>query len=413
MAGYDLRRSGQAWPPRSRGETAAWTRRLSNLSIIRERVSTAFPSPVRLALVITELEIGGAEQALVNLATGLARERFSPEVYSLKPRPKNELLVQRLEAAKIPVHFLDVKSFWQFFSAVARLAALFKEQQPQVVQSFLFNANVVATLAARRAKVPRMVTGIRVADPNQWRQRMERWLTPKVDKVVCVSQGVADFCQSKCRFPAEKLVVIPNGVDLSRFENVQPADLTELGVAPGRRAILYVGRLEWQKGLDWLLVKVMPRVFRELPQHDLLLVGAGPEHDALLRHAMALDNMSSVHFPGWRAEVPQILAASDLLVLPSRWEGMPNAVLEAMAAGKPVVATQAEGVLELLGDGAAQQSCPAGDAAGFAQRILRLAQDRTLAAELGAQNQRRAAAEFSLASMISRYESLYESLSVG
>ncbi|MBC7855226.1 MAG: glycosyltransferase [Pirellulaceae bacterium] len=376
-------------------------------------MSTALPSPLRLALVITELEVGGAEQALVNLATGLTRERFSPVVYSLKPRPKNDLLVQRLEQAKIPVHFLDAGSRWQFFSAVWRLAQFFRQQQPQVVQSFLFHANVVATLAARRAKVPRMVTGIRVADPNVWRQRVERWLTPKVDRIVCVSQGVADFCQGKCRFPSEKLVVIPNGVDMSRFEHVLPAELTELGFLAGHPAILHVGRLDQQKGLDWLLAEVIPRVFRELPQYDLLLVGDGPQRETLEEQARKHVLPNRVHFLGWRSDVPEILSASDLLVLASRWEGMPNVVLEAMAAGKPVVATQAEGVVELLGEGATQQSCPAGDAVGFAERIIRLAQDRTLAAELGAQNQRRAAAEFSLEAMISRYEVLYESLIVG
>jgi len=164
-------------------------------SIISERVSTALPPPLRIALVITELDFGGAEQALVNLATGLSRERFSPAVYSLQSRPKNDLLVRRLEEAGIPVHFLDVHSHWQFFSAVSRLAELFRQQQPQVVQSFLFHANVVATMAARRAKVPRVMTGIRVADPSAWRQRVERWLTPQMDKIVCVSQGVADHAR--------------------------------------------------------------------------------------------------------------------------------------------------------------------------------------------------------------------------
>ncbi len=376
-------------------------------------MSTALASPLRLALVITELEVGGAEQALVNLATGLSRERFSPVVYSLQPRPKNDLLVRRLEQAEISVHFLDVQSFWQFFSAVHRLKGLLWQQQPQVVQSFLYHANVMATRAMRQAKLPRMVTGIRVADPRAWRQRVERWLAPKVDKIVCVSQGVADFCRDKCGLPGEKLVVIPNGVDLTRFENVQPADLTVLGLSAGRRSILYIGRLDRQKGLDWLLTEVMPRVFRELPQHDLLLVGDGLQREALEELVGKHGLRGRVHFLGWRGDVPEILSASDMLVLPSRWEGMPNVLLEAMSAGKPVVATQAEGVMELLGDGAAQQSCPAGDAAGFAQRILRLAQDRTLAAELGAQNQRRAAAEFSLAAMISRYEALYESLVVG
>jgi glycosyltransferase involved in cell wall biosynthesis len=371
-------------------------------------VSTALPSSLPLALVITELDFGGAEQALVNLATGLSRERFSPVVYSLKSRPKNDLLVRRLEEAAIPVHFLDAHSQWQFFSAVSRLAELFRQQQPQVVQSFLFHANVVGTMAARKANVPRVVTGIRVADPNPWRQRVERWLTPQMDKIVCVSQGVADYCAGKFSFPAEKLVVIPNGVDLSRFENVQPADLTALGLPPGRRAILYVGRLVQQKGLDWLLGEVIPMAFQDLPQYDLLLVGDGPQRQELEALAEKQGINHRVHFAEWLPDVPQILAASDALILPSRWEGMPNVVLEAMAAGKPVVATQAEGVLELLGEAAALQSCPTGDAMGFAERIVRVANDTSLAAELGARN-RRQAAEFSLKEMISSYEALYVS----
>lgn len=369
-------------------------------------MSTALPSPLPVALVITELDFGGAEQALVNLATGLSRERFSPAVYSLQSRPKNDLLVRRLEEAGIPVHFLDVHSHWQFFSAVSRLAELFRQQQPQVVQSFLFHANVVGTMAARKANMPRVVTGIRVADPSAWRQRVERWLTPQMDKIVCVSQGVADFCRDKCHFPAEKLVVIPNGVDVARFAQAIPATLTRFGIGSDKRAIVYIGRLEHQKGLDWLLTDVMRRVLHG--KYHLLLVGDGPLLAELTR---AADNMAGrVHFALWQPDVPEILAASDVLVLPSRWEGMPNVVLEAMAAGKPVVATRAEGVIELLGEGADLQTCAIGDASGFEQRLIRLTRDWNLASELGAQNQQRAAAEFSLAAMISRYEALFSGL---
>ena len=346
----------------------------------------------------------------MNLATGISREKFSPTVYSLGPRPQNALLVQRLEEAKVPVHFLNLRSRWQFFTAVSRLAKLFGQQQPQVMQSFLFHANVVGTMAARRARVPHVVAGIRVADPSSWRQQVERWLAPRMDKIVCVSHAVADFCRIKCRLPAEKLAVIPNGVDLSRFENVQPANLSELGVPAGRRAILYAGRLDRQKGLDWLLKEVMPRVCEQLPEHHLLIVGEGPQKQELKQIAGAGDVSSRIHFTGWRPDVPQLMAASDLLVLPSRWEGMPNVVLEAMASHLPIVATQAEGILELLGETAAESTCPADDAAGFAQRMIRLVQDRGLARRLAEQNHERVAARFSLAAMIRSNESLYESL---
>jgi len=373
-------------------------------------VSTAVPSPLPLALVITELDVGGAEQALVHLATGLSRARFAPTVYSLQARPENDLLVQRLEEAQVPVHFLNLRSRWQFFGAVSKLAALFRQQQARIVQSFLFHANVVATLAARQAKVPGMVTGVRVADPSPWRQRVERWLTPKVDKIVCVSQGVAEFCQHKCGFPADKLAVIPNGVDLSRFSGATPADLQALGVPAGRRAILFIGRLDKQKGLDWLFSEVLPKVFAELPQHDLLLAGDGSQRQELESLASQLRITERVHFAGRQRTIPEILAASDLLVLPSRWEGMPNVLLEAMAAGKPLVATRVEGIEELLGKERDEQSCKAGDAPAFADKIVALARDRSIAERLGPQNQQRAAAEFTLVAMIARYEALYESL---
>jgi len=258
--------------------------------------------------------------------------------------------------------------------------------------------------------VSHVVTGIRVADPSSWRQQVERWLVPRMDKVVCVSQAVADFCREKYRLPAEKHVVIPNGIDLSRFENVQAADVTTLGVPAGRRAILYVGRLDRQKGLDWLLKEVMADVLSALPQHDLLLVGDGPQRNELEQMSAASGLSPRIHFVGWRPDVPQIMAASDLLVLPSRWEGMPNVVLEAMASRLPIAATQAEGISELLGESALQSTSPAGDAAGFGQRVIQMVQDRELARRLVGQNYARVSGQFSLAGMIRTYESLYESL---
>lgn len=374
-------------------------------------VSTAVPippSPLPIALVITELEVGGAEQALVNLAINLDRERFLPAIYSLQARPENDLLVRRLEAAEIAVHFLNVQSRWQFFGAVKRIAKLFRQQQPQLVQSFLYHANVVGTMAARRAKVPRVATGIRVADPSRWRTRVERWLAPKMDKIVCVSQGVADFCRER-GFPAEKLVVIPNGVDVSRFAGAEAADLTQLGLTAGRRAIVYVGRLDRQKGLDWLFSEVLPKVFPNLPQHDLLLVGDGPQRKKLESLSRSLGLAGRIHFAGRRSDVPNILAASDLLVLPSRWEGMPNVLLEAMAAGKPVVASEGSGGMEILGDALSIQVCPFGDADKFSERTLCFLQHKTLT-DIGELNRNRVMSEFSLAVMVGRYETLYESL---
>jgi glycosyltransferase involved in cell wall biosynthesis len=292
------------------------------------------PAPVDLALVITELEPGGAERCLVELATRLDRSHFSPVVYSLGPRPPQgrTVLVERLANADIPTHFLDLRRPWHYPAGVRRLAALFRQQQPQIVQTFLFHANVLGSRAARTAGVPHLVSGIRVADPRWWRTAVERWATARADRIVCVSQGVADVCRRR-GFAAEKLVVIPNGIDASRWRDAQPAELAQFGVPFGRRVFLFVGRLDEQKGLLPFFAQ-LPRLLAELPRHDFLLVGEGPQRESLLAEVRRAGIADRIHFAGWQADVPAIMAAVDLLVLPSRWEGMPNVVLEAMAAGK-------------------------------------------------------------------------------
>ena len=156
-------------------------------------------------------------------------------------------------------------------------------------------------------------------------------------------------------------MVIPNGIDLGRYPASVAADLGPFGISPGHRPIVYVGRIEPQKGLDWLLANARSWLDR-IPESELLLVGDGPQRADLERISQQAGITARVHFAGWRPEIPEILAASRLLILPSRWEGMPNVVLQAMASGLPVLATDVEGVRELLGEGADTQTVSPGNA---------------------------------------------------
>lgn len=365
---------------------------------------------VRLALVITELFPGGAERCLVELATRIDPERFAPVVYSLGPPPPQDRqsLVEQLRDAEIPVHFLELKSAWQYFGGVRRLAAMLRDQQAEIVQTFLFHANVLGARAARAASVPHLVTNIRVADPRRWRASLERWATRTADRIVCVSDGVIDRAGG-WGFPSEKLVVIPNGIDVDQWRDVPPPDLSKFGVPGGSRVFVYVGRLDEQKGLDRFFAQ-LPRIFRELPQHHFLLVGEGKLRRQLEHLSRDLNIAQRVHFAGWQRETAGILAAADLLVLPSRWEGMPNVILEAMAAGKAVVASRVEGVADLLGSRIEAQSAAVGDWEGLATRITALLANSAQRKELGDQNQARARELFSLQSMVGQYEGLYLSL---
>jgi starch synthase (maltosyl-transferring) len=278
------------------------------------------------------------------------------------------------------------------------------------VQTFLFHANIVGRIAARRAGVPRVASGIRVGEPHRrWRLWADRLTDRLVDRHVCVSRSVARFAEAKARLPSEKLVVIPNGVDLRRYPARKAADLRNCGIGSGRRVVTCVGRLDRQKGLPWL-IRTAPAWLGRLPDTELLLVGEGPLQRKLERLRRQSAVSDRIHFAGWRGDVPEILAASDLLVLPSAWEGMPKVVLEAMASRLPVVATDVEGVQELLGPAAVDQTVQYGDSKAFAEKVVVFMENRQKAAEVGGDNRRRTEEKFSITRMVTAYEQLWESL---
>lgn len=368
-------------------------------------------SPIRVALCITDLDVGGAERCLQNLAVGLDRERFEPVVYCLGPRPARAeaSCVEPIEAAGIPVHCLGAQRPWHFPDAVVRLRKLLAAQSPQILQTFLFHANFVGRLAGWRARVPHILSGIRVAEKHaRWHLWLDRWTQKLVQRHVCVSRSVAEFSVHVAHLREDRMVVIPNGIDPASAQ-VAPLDLGDLGVPNGRRAITFVGRLEPQKGLPWLL-ETAPLWLPRVPDCDLVLVGSGGQRAELKRLASQLGIADRVHFAGWRADVAAILAASELLVLPSRWEGMPNVVLQAMACGQPVLATEAEGTRELLGPHRDPQLVAYGDTEAFAEKLVAIMSDSDFAATLGQKNRNRATEEFSLQRMVRAYEELWAGL---
>ena len=375
--------------------------------------NTSNENRIRVALVITELNVGGAERCLTQLAIGLDRRHFEPLVIVIAPRPLDEqqTLVNLLEAAQVPVRFLNASSKWQLPIGVWRLRKALEAFEPDVIQSFLFHADVLTRLAGGGRRC-HLFLGLRVADPLRWRQRCERWAARQATAVVCVSESVSEYARDEAEIQAEKLVVIPNAIDVEIQRSVKPLDLTSIGVGESRRVILSVGRLHPQKGMDWLL-KTMPGVFERLPEHDLLIVGTGPDETRLRAQARDLQIDDRVHFAGWRDDVPRLMAASSQLVLTSRWEGMPNVVLEAMAAALPIVATNTHGMRELLGADHTRQTVEFGDSLALTERLTSFGRGDELAARIGAANLSRAVDHFSLEGMVSAYESLYQSHSHG
>lgn len=304
--------------------------------------------PVRVAFCITELDPGGAERALVEIVTRLDPAHWEVRVFCLGPETD---LSRQLRDHGISTVCLGARRAYQvgvLFSLIQQL----REFRPALLQTFLFHANIVGRLAGWWAGVPVILSGLRVAERGRrWHLWLDRWTNRFVTLNVCVSEGVRQFAISHGGLPAAKLRVIPNGVDAERFATALPVDLRPLGIPEGAWTLVTVGRLTAQKGHDELLGAMAPLLIED-PRIHLLIVGEGPERETLDWLADSFEVSGQVHLPGFQADIPGILKSCQAFVLPSRWEGMPNALLEALAAGLPCIATDVEGVRELLAGGA-------------------------------------------------------------
>lgn len=362
--------------------------------------------PVPIAFCITGLNPGGAERALVQIVTRLDRAQWSPHVFSLTG---DGSLAAELRAADIPVTALHIRRWWPF-TAVSRFTRHLRRLQPAVLQTFLYHADILGRWAARRAGVPVIVSGIRVAERRSWfrlwlNHRTERW----VMRHVCVSRAVAEFSTTTGRLNPEKIVVIPNGVDFERFAGAQPVDLSEFGIGPEAKTVLAVGRLDPQKGTLELLEAFSSLAARDDSVH-LLLVGTGPLQSEVERMRASKGLLSRVHLPGFRDDVPGLMRAADLLVLASRWEGLPNAVLEAMAAGLPVVATAVDGTRELIQPGETGRLVGPGDVSALAAEMEAALQNSQQSEEMAAAAQGFVSQHYRWDAVAEAYHHLYRRL---
>ena len=359
--------------------------------------------PIPITLAITDLDVGGAERALVALATGLDRRRWHPSVACLG---SEGALVEPLRAEGIETVCLDV-SRRHPLRAIRRLAEAFRRLRPELVQSFLFHANIASRLAAPMAGRPWVVGGLRVAEhQKRWHRALDR-LTSRLEVgSVCVSEGVLRFARDVGRIAPDRLAVIPNGVDPHRFDLAAPADRAALGVPPGATLALFVGRLDMQKGLP-ILLKAAAEVAKAEPRWHLVLAGDGPGRDVVRRAAESPDLAGRVHSIGRRDDVPSLLRAADLLVLPSLWEGMPNVVLEAMAARRAVVATAVEGTEDLVVPGATGWLVPPTDAGALARALLDAMSDPDRLRRFGEAGRARVESQFTPGGLVDAYARLW------
>jgi glycosyltransferase involved in cell wall biosynthesis len=343
---------------------------------------------------------------IVNLSRGLA-DRGHHLVVGLF---RKGWLYEQLSDRHVQVTLFPWASKWDPRPFV-EIARFIRNERVQVVHAHEFGSIIGGSMIRRWTSPPLVATvhGREYLAVSRRRQTMFRWLTRPCDRIVAVSNSVATFLSDTVRVSAARIETIYNGIDLGTYHrNGKASSLRlELGIGPEDRVITAVGSLYPVKGQRFL-IRAMPAILHRVPTATCLLVGHGHLRTELEREVQDMGLGRSVHFLGYRQDVPALLGMSDLFVLPSLSEGLPLSLLEAMAAGCPVVATSVGGNTEVVRDGVTGYLLPPERPDLIADRIIRLLVEREAASAMVARAQADIKRRFSAEAMVDRYERLFE-----
>jgi glycosyltransferase involved in cell wall biosynthesis len=358
---------------------------------------------MKILYCIDHLRADGTQRFLTQLVEGLNVRGHQQSVLCLNGSVDSEVIA-RLASASAEVATIGKLPLLGGYGVI-RAWHWVKDRRFDVGVTLLFASDVVGRTLMHAAGMPRVLSSLRARNIHYtpWQRWLVRRTMPWADAVILNSASVREFAIEQEGASPERIHVIPNGVRLEDYAVPIDRDMvrSELGLPVNQPVIGSAGRLTDQKGYDVLLqaMALLPR-----PEIHLLLIGSGEEELNLHKLAETLGLEARIHFFGYRHDVPRLLHALDVYVQPSRFEGMPNALLEAMAAGCPVVATAVDGNRELIDDGVHGWLTPVDNAAALAEAIKNAVVDRNEAQQRAACAQQRVQNEFSVEAMVDAWQ---------
>ena len=389
--------------------------------------------PLRVMQLVANLERGGGQEVVRTLVRHLPEAGVEPIVVTLRDGP----LRPEIERLGVPVEVVPGRrhglaagpaALRELRRIRADLVDAVRRHRASVIQTHLLRsldflaltlrgrsgAEVVlwtvhnALLDLRADQLPGSRLMLR---PKRAAHRgLYRLGARTVDAFIAVSADVGEAVREAYRPPARRLAVIPNGVDVDRYggEVDRSAVRAELGIADDAPVAIVVAKLMQQKGHS-VLLDALPAVLARVPRLQVVLVGDGELRPELEAQANRMGLGSAVHFIGNRSDIPVLLGASDLFVLPSRWEGLPMALLEAMAAGLPLVASSVSGTREVVEHGTSGLLVPPEDGAALADAMLAVLSDPRATATMGRAARARVEACYSARAQALQHAALYRS----
>jgi len=387
-------------------------------------------NPIKILFIINQIyPLGGAPTALLRLAHQFALNGYPVSFVTFRSKDVDLSKIQ--EDYSIKIVDLQIKSGESYsllmkmcstIRGLAELYTLMKKEHFDLVQSFVESSNIMGPILGWLAGIPLRFTSQRstLSYKPKWFYLLDRWVANSflVDKMVAVSEETKKFCIQVEGIRPNKVITIPNGVDTEKFkpidkdvfDGLKKGLFQDLGIPTGAFVIVSVGRFRKEKGYD-VLIKAAREVLNHCSSVYFLLIGDGSGREDLIS-LMEFYKVSS-NFRMLRVkneDIPIYLGISNLFVLPSRWEGMPNALLEAMATSLPVIASSVDGIKDVIKHGHNGILVPPEDASQLAQAIIYLSHNEDVRIELGRQARITIERNFKLEMMFKRYESLYLTL---
>jgi len=373
---------------------------------------TKHSDPFNLLYLITDLSLGGAQKVLIHIIEHLDRNWFHPMMVACLYGGDSPI-GDDLRNMGIPVYDLKMNKKWRL-DGLWRLYKLLRTKDITILHSSLFHANMAARLVGTLDHTPIIIT---------WRQNINigsnfRDCTNKLtssldDHVVAVSENTRQIELRATGVPQDKVSVVHNCIDVARYELTKSLDRNKIRVdlvIPEDAFLLgVVGRLHHQKGLFYLL-DALPIIKNSIEQVELLIIGEGDLKNDLEAHADSIGVSGFTRFKGPRSDIPEILSALDVFVLPSLWEGLPLALLEAMASGLPVIATNVGGIPEVVIDRETGLLIQPSNSQTIADAVLLLFNDPNLRIRLGNAGSAFVYAQFSAQTLVKELETVYKHL---
>jgi len=365
---------------------------------------------IKVAFVIGNFSIGGAERLVIDQINGIDKEIFEPFLVTLLPKPAN-VIGGLIDLSESKIAQFKFQSFYDWCSWL-RLIKFMRRQRFDIVYTHLFFANLVARAAAIMARIPVIIS----VEHNIYRGKKpiyilaDRILAKFTDKIITVSHSVKEFTIKQERIESDKFDVIYNGVDISPVKFDKDAKRKELGIDAENLVVASVGRISEQKGFIFL-VRAAKELIPRFTHAKFLIIGPVEEKATfkMLQDEIGQDLSDRIILLGPRHDIKEILAASDIFVLPSLWEGFGISALEAMAAGLPIIASNIDGLKEFIKNNENGILVSKGDTEALIRAISRLAADSDLRIRL-ASSARQTAQKFSINENIRQLETLFLNL---